>query len=332
MRDILKIPINLYVVGCIYMNTIKKAGLITIVITITLVALILTHTFLPGYIKSRGGLYTSWEKGQWHLTNDDYDELVIEYDYVRNYSPNYTATQTFDEILRNYTDKEEITHTRGDTIAFLDTRRVYDRDDIFYLKNKYQDKETNDNVLSIHVLYLDGRWKEEDVLGLSYGGTNIVIFKETITKSAYRSPGVGVNDIESSVLIHEWGHLIGLVGKDYDSEHECPDYPKHCNLEAGECVMAASVEIDSTGMGKAPPTNFCELCQRDIEKIRTMNDPFDIANILTYIAMFGESAIGITWMVTITKQKDNKQKGLYNQNLNYQNTNYVKEDDTKEYY
>jgi len=314
------------------MNTIKKAGLITVVIAITLVALILTLTFLPGYIKGRGNLYEAWEKGQWHLTNDDYDELIIEYDYVRNYRPNYTAIQTFDDMLRNHTEKENIEHRIGDEISFPDTKPVYDQHDLSYLEDKYRDAEKKENTVVIYVLYLDGLWKEGNVLGLSYRGTNIIIFKETIMRSADRSPGLEYGDIEKAVLIHEWGHLIGLVGRDYDSDHESEEYKHHCNLEAGDCVMAASVEINVTGMGRTPPTEFCELCLEDIERIRTMNDPFSIANLLTYTAMIGQFAVGTTWVITIANRDDKKQEYYGYENAYYKETDHVKENDEKKYY
>ncbi len=315
------------------MKSTKKAGLITVIIAITIIALILTHTFLPTYIKDRGNLYRDWEKGQWHLNNDDYDELFIEYDYVEGYKPNTTAIYEFENVLREYTDKEDITHHMGDVIPYQDTKPVYGENDLAFLENRYRDKETKGNTLVIYVLYLDGEWKQEDVLGLSYRGTNIVIFMEKIMTSADRSNNIGHGDIETSVLIHEWGHLIGLVGKDYDADHEDTEYPHHCNQEAGRCVMAASVEIKGGEGSQPPPTEFCELCQEDIEEIKNMYDPWGPAEILTYISMGGQTLIGLTWVVSVSKHKDEEMynKETYKNGLSHEEMDYIK-DDEKKYY
>jgi len=314
------------------MKSKKKAGLITVIIAVTVIALILTYTFLPAFIKDRGNLYNAWEKGQWHLTNDDYDELLIEYDHVRNFPPNYTAINNFDSVLREYTDKEEITHQMGDVISYQDTKSVYNERDLTYLEEKYRQEETKDNTLVIYVLYLDGEWKKEEVLGLSYRGTNIVVFKEMIMASAARSHNLEYSSIETSVLIHEWGHLIGLVGRDYDSEHEDLDYPHHCNEEAGRCVMAASVEIKVNGRAQAPPTEFCELCQADIEKIRTMNDPWGPVEIMTYIAIGGISLIGLTWVISVGKNKEDDWYEESDQYDPYSTDMDYEKDDEERYY
>ncbi|MFO7793337.1 MAG: hypothetical protein R6W73_10240 [Candidatus Saliniplasma sp.] len=325
------------------MRSMKKAGLITIIIALTIIALILTYTFLPAYIKDRGNLYTDWEKAQWHLTNDDYDELLIEYDYVEGYKPNFTATNEFDNILKEYTEKEDITHRMGDVIPIQDTSGKYNEQNLQYLEERYRGYETEGDTLVIYVLYLNGEWKKSEVLGLSYGGTNIAIFMEMIRDSADRSHNLDSGSIESSVLIHEWGHLIGLVGRDYESEHESTEYQHHCTQEAGRCVMAASVQIKGDDGSEEPelPTDFCELCQEDIEKIRTMRDLWGPGEILTYIAMGGEFTIGVTWAVGVGvgKSKDEVRynKEIYENEKTYGNETYSEEndyvkDDNKKYY
>ncbi|MGM0404809.1 MAG: hypothetical protein ACQEQM_01540 [Thermoplasmatota archaeon] len=314
------------------MRSTKKAGLVTVIIALTVITLILTYTFLPAYLKERGDIYTAWEKGQWHLTSDDYDELLIEYDYIQNFAPNYTAINTFDSVLREYTDKEEITHKMGDVISYQDTKPVYTEQDLVYLEERYRREETKDNTLVIYVLYLNGEWEKEGVLGLSYRGSNIVIFKEMIMSSAAKSTNLEYGSIEASVLVHEWGHLIGLVGRGYDSEHEDHEYPHHCSEEAGRCVMDSSVEIRVNGRTEEPPTSFCELCQGDIETIRNMNDPWGPAEILTYIAMGGVSLIGLTWVVSVGKDKEEEwDEESYQYDPYSTDTNY-KKDDEKKYY
>ena len=170
----------------------------------------------------------------------------------------------------------------------------------------------------IHVTYLDGEWKEDNVLGLSYGGDRIVIFMETIINVAQRSQNIQAVDIESSVLVHEWGHLLGLVGIGYESGHEDPEYQHHCDESAGSCVMNADIEIRMGRYSDPPPTDFCVLCQEDMLRIKEMEDEPGLEEYLTIGVIAGIAIVAVGWiLVLIPKKEDKKQEfDVYKEHYN----------------
>ncbi|MDG6221451.1 MAG: hypothetical protein QCI38_08410, partial [Candidatus Thermoplasmatota archaeon] len=134
---------------------------------------------------------------------------------------------------------------------------------------------------SIYVLCLNGQYEgSSSVLGVAYNNTSFAIMEENVKAIGIpmilRRAGLTVEDFETSVAIHEMGHLWGLVNLNYTSErdHEDPDHPHHCKHD--DCVMYWALETSpssyiqnylSTGNVK-PPTTFCDDCIFDLNKIK----------------------------------------------------------------
>ncbi len=304
-------------VGLRKMN--RRYGLITLVAVITILMVLVTASSLPGYIRESGNLYKPFEYAQMYLEDDPYSELIIEYDYVPGFEPSHRAMESLGEVVYAYTDKTSVIARVDDQIAFRDTKPIYTEDDIFELVDTYKSYQRGGNTMVLYVLYLDGAWKDENVLGLSFGGDRIIIFMNTIINVARRSQNLNPQDIESSVLIHEFGHLLSLVGRGYHSDHEDPDYEHHCDESAGPCVMAADIEIRMGRYSEPPPTDFCVLCQDDLEKIRHMEDDPGVEELITAVAVISIVVIGISWIVVLKPKKKDKEEEYLLYNEQYSN-------------
>jgi len=287
----------------------KRYGIIATIGVITLVALLVTYSFLPVFLREKGGLHRSFEKAQWYLENDRYSDLTIEYDYAPDAVPTFKARGMLIQRMEQYCEKDSIEDVLDDQISFNDIEMRYTEQYVQMLTEKYSDLESRDDRLVLHVFYLNGEWKQDNVLGLSYGGTNIVIFEEQIRSVASQSRNLSPADIESSVLVHEFGHILGLVGIDYNSDHNIEGH--HCDESQGDCVMAASVEVRMGGFSQKPPTDFCPLCQDDISDIRVMEDGWSIEEYLTSGVMIGELVIGVSWIAVFMSESSKDEKELY---------------------
>lgn len=289
----------------------KKYGVVGAIAVITLVALLLTYSFLPVFLRDTGGLYKSYEKAQWYLEDDRYSELVIEYDYTPDSYPNEQVRDMLEGKIEKYCEKDSVETVLDDQISFNDVKGTYTQEYVQMLTDKYQDYESDGDELALHIMFLNGAWEEDNVLGLTYGGNNIVIFEDQIRSVSSQSSNLNTVDIEKAVLVHEFGHVLGLVGIDYDSDHNVQGH--HCDESDGDCVMAASVEVRVGGFSEKPPTDFCSLCQNDILDISGMEDGWGLEEYMTTGVLAGEGIVGMAWVMVVYSEEPKKEHEVYNE-------------------
>ena len=111
------------------------------------------------------------------------------------------------------------------------------------------------------MLFVEGKSSKDTnsgaVLGAAYWNTSFVIYEETIHGLSDSTFEPDRSTLETAVINHEFGHLLGLtnLGTNLQSDHEDPDHPKHCNVE--DCLMFWAAEtsqgIDNMlSSGQAP--------------------------------------------------------------------------------
>ncbi|MEF8835130.1 MAG: hypothetical protein V5A76_03150 [Candidatus Thermoplasmatota archaeon] len=296
----------------------KKYAFLGTIWVLIIIAALITHSFFPAYLKEKTSSYEPYEYSQMYLENEPYSEIIIEYDYLKGQEPDETAITKLEEKIEKYTDKETIKSIVDDQISIAESEPSYDSNDISRLKKEYQNHERDGNQIAIYVLYVDGIWEDDnDVLGLSQRPGQIIIFNSVIS-GIETTNALGSGEIESPVLVHEFGHLLSLVGLNYESYHEDDGYPNHCDESAGECVMAGAVEIKEEMM-EPPPSDFCELCQEDMEQISELEDPFGLEDVISYSTIVGQYMIGI-WASAVLIEKAGKGKDrrkIYEEDYRY---------------
>lgn len=272
----------------------KDYGKLCIIWVFVIIFALITASISPPIVKEEFDLYHSYEYSQMYLEDDPYTDLIIEYDYQIGSKPVQESLDLLEERVNQYTDKERVKIELGDELPYNETvtRSPYDTNDIEEIRDEYRDYERDGNKISIYILNLNGTWAErEGTLGIAERPHTIVVFQREIYEITQRTD-LKREDIEPSILIHEFGHLLSLVGINYESDHEDPAYPRHCDESEGECVMAGSLEIKD-GMEEEPPTDFCELCQEDIELIRNKEAPLGLEDVISYSMIALEFSIGL---------------------------------------
>ncbi|MCD6461519.1 MAG: hypothetical protein J7L61_02125 [Thermoplasmata archaeon] len=204
--------------------------------------------------------------------------IIVEVDWVSGYRPS-------DQALSVLGDRIEDTGGKQYTIMWDDeiitNTTSYTRETLEKLEKEHRDTppEGLNGEASIYLLCLDGVYNStQGILGVAYNGTSMAIMEEQIENidiPLILRNLVSPQDFEASVMVHEMGHLWGLVNIGYESEkdHEDKEHPHHCTHDT--CVMYWALEtspssyIDNflnTGSPK-PPTTFCDDCKYDIQKI-----------------------------------------------------------------
>ena len=181
------------------------------------------------------------------LTEEGFSAVVMEVVYVEDFPPSDAALDNLEEFINRHCHKSsgvEITK-RAIPSPGMDYYTVSQVDS---LEREFRSQYNNGNRLALFIFYLDGAYKNEKqssqssrstmVLGVSYRNTSFAVFKKGIDKLSSSKSFV----LESTVLQHEFSHLLGLVniGTQMQSDHIDPENGHHCIVQG--CLMNYQVE------------------------------------------------------------------------------------------
>ncbi len=124
-----------------------------------------------------------------------------------------------------------------------------------------------DSQVAVYFLVTNGGYSTSNVLGVAYRNTSMALFGKTIHNN---SGGIGQASrikVESTVLNHEAGHILGLVdiGTPMVANHKDSAHPDHCNNS--NCLMYYAAETtEILGFlitGNVPPLD--QNCRNDLK-------------------------------------------------------------------
>ncbi len=219
------------------------------------------------------------------LIRDDLcKDLVIEIDHVAGMAPDAEALDYLRSALAEVLRKDSVRIIIDQTS--LQGRDQWSSTQLQNLEADTRDNTNNGRTVFMHMLYVDGQFNEpgrEGVVGFARGSHHIVMFKEQILKATRDDPqrlyfpSTTETEFERAVLVHEFGHALGLVnnGIDMVNDHEADS----CTIGGEEraddghsdnedSVMFCSVHTVSglTGLfaDSAPPSRFDANDKNDI--------------------------------------------------------------------
>jgi hypothetical protein len=138
------------------------------------------------------------------------------------------------------------------------------------LEGPFRTAYNKGDTLAINILFLNASFSQANVLGVAYKNTSLALFARTINDN---SGGIGQPSktlLETTVLNHELGHLLGLVNTGTPMQNAHQDSPNgaHCNNE--DCLMYYQVEtadIISNLIGLSSAPELDSNCERDLRGI-----------------------------------------------------------------
>ncbi len=214
-----------------------------------------------------------------YLSDEPYKNLAIEVDWIIGCEPDWSAMDFLVQKIKEYCNKDSVYIDRNYSDEIVSYRSVYTMSDIENLENEYRGLHKHGDTAVIYYLYLNGRFEKSsalgtdvytEVVGMTYTYSSVAIFKDEIRSVA--DVGLNVHYTECSILLHEFGHLICLVGIGYHSEQEDPDHPHHTIHRDGVMYYA----INATQGAGIPPQDFCNDSKTEIEYLK--NRPRDVSN------------------------------------------------------
>lgn len=211
------------------------------------------------------------EPGEWakeFLGDGKYASLLVEFDAVQGVAPSSTARDLLEQRMN-----ERLRKPGGITLHIDDTiaagRDTWSMDDVRDLEKRHRDERKGGGRAVLYVLYVDGHSAEDagnqKVLGAAYSGSSIVIFQETVREVSSALLSASPEDIEAAVLVHEFGHLAGLVNNGIrmqrDHEDDNPDHGRHHSANEDSVMhwaveRSAIVNLIKGRVLPVPPTQF----------------------------------------------------------------------------
>ena len=205
------------------------------------------------------------------LSDNTYTSLAIEIVYVEGFEPSQTAINNFTSFLQQRTFKPDGITT---TLTAIDApgNTSYTIEDISNLETIHRMNYNSDTEVVIWAFFANApsanNTDSNVVLGTAYRNTSFVVFEQTIQELSNEPFEPNRNVLETTVITHEFGHLLGLtnLGTPLQSAHEDAEHPKHCDVES--CLLFWAAETGSGIMNMVSGGNAPQLdaqCIADLQ-------------------------------------------------------------------
>jgi hypothetical protein len=203
-----------------------------------------------------------------YVSDSTYTKWVIEVDTIQGQSPPAGVLDFVKGRLAAVVAKPDGIEMRIDET--LPARGgTWSQKDLLDYSAAHFDTKTSGKTVAIHLLFLDGTY-QQGVLGAAFSRETrsgevvesgpIVIFSQAIRNGCGPLSGclTGVDSIFRAVLVHEFGHAMGLVnnGIDMVRPHEDPNYPGHSSNRNSVMYWAVETSDVFNLFRGGPPTEF----------------------------------------------------------------------------
>tara|TARA_B100001564_G_scaffold248279_1_gene210771 strand:- start:550 stop:1335 length:786 start_codon:yes stop_codon:yes gene_type:complete len=182
------------------------------------------------------------------LSDDKYTSMVVEIDYEAGYMPEQSSIDLLKTRLEQVCDKPQgieifLTETNFEHEGQWSASDVREKG-----WNEKSNNPQSDSTLYWQAIFPSGQYANDGVLGVAVDASTIAIFGEAVDDAEgpiFNRPSA--EEIENSVLVHEFGHLLGLVNLVYQSpvDHEDEEHKGHSNNE--DSVMYWAIESANIG-------------------------------------------------------------------------------------
>ena len=198
------------------------------------------------------------------LAASKYSGLAIEIQYMPGYAPDASAVNNMVSFLNTYINKSggiQVTQTQ---IA-ASGKSALNINDLISIEKTNRTTFTAGNKIAVYVLIGDAAWANPGVLGVAYKNTSICLFGKTIQDNSGAVGQVNRTKLVTTVVEHEFGHLLGLVdlGSSMVTNHKDAANGNHCSNT--NCLMyyAAQVNLMSGIISSVPPLDAD--CRNDLK-------------------------------------------------------------------
>ena len=189
-------------------------------------------------------------------------EVVVEVRTQSGTGPQQASLDHLTSVLRNVTGKP-VSVAQGPSIG--GGAKSWSADD---LRSAADGGAAQGNGRAvIHLLFVHGTFSGDDsVLGVAVRGDVAAVFTDQVNSSSTLL--VGSSGIETAVVTHEVGHLMGLVDLYLHTGRQDPDHPGHSTNSQSVMYWAVESNLVADLLQGGPPTDFDSADLADLQTIR----------------------------------------------------------------
>ena len=176
------------------------------------------------------------------LTGTNYTSVTIQVQYMPGYQLDPTALSNVTAYLTGICNKPGgVTISQSQIAGSGDTLQL---EKVAILEKQNRTAYTSGHNLALYILVTDGYDTAAATLGFAYRCTSIALFGKNIFDHSGGFGEVTRVALESSVLEHELGHILGLVNlaTPMVTDHQDTQHSNHCNNTS--CLMYYAMETN----------------------------------------------------------------------------------------
>jgi hypothetical protein len=200
------------------------------------------------------------------LSEEYYNRLTVEILHMPGYAPTQNAINNLRSFLNNHLNKSLGIEISVRQIPSLG-QDSYSTNDIKSIESVNRKKYNANQTIAASLLILDGDYADNNqVLGIAFKNTSMALFGSTISGNSGGLSQPTRSKLESTVMNHEFGHLLGLVnlGSEMIENQQDTQNGNHC--DDNDCLMyyaSETTEIASFLIGNDIPT-LDQNCRNDL--------------------------------------------------------------------
>jgi hypothetical protein len=194
------------------------------------------------------------------VADSKYDSMLIDVLYPQDDAPSESAIGLLVDRAEARLSKPggiEVKKT-----AYAGESRTYSARDLRNLADDVSTEKSGGGRVVLTVLYVHGHSDQDTgnskVLGVFFQDGRIAMFSDAIGGGGLLGSPFGASEVEGVVLVHEFGHAIGLVnlGLSMQRDHEDDEHPKHSSNSQSVMFWKVETTLGLASITGTLPSDF----------------------------------------------------------------------------
>ncbi|MEO6000461.1 MAG: hypothetical protein ABIN89_26695 [Chitinophagaceae bacterium] len=186
------------------------------------------------------------------LSSNQFISLNVEINYMPGYKPDSNVVSALNSFLNTYLNKPGGIQILQKQIA-ASSKAILTLKEIVAVEKLNRTAFTKYNEIAVYILIADANFSDSTVFATSYWNTSFCLFGKNIFINSGGATQVKRTTLFSTLMEHEFGHLLGLVGQGSPMQLEHKDIANGAHCNNPDCLMYYGVE---TSDNMALPVSF----------------------------------------------------------------------------